>query len=593
MKNNLLTALRLIIVHIASAAAITLCYSASGFAKNNCDSHATTINPAITTHAESGIGGTGITAAGSGIGGTGVHEGGIGGTGNLAGGIGGTGQVASDGGIGGTGIIGIITGFASICVNGIEVHYDNTTPVQVDGRSATIRDLAAGQLIAVQALGGGQELTARQIAIIHAAAGPISSVDHEKGEIRILNQAVQITRLEDRGSLSALKTGDWVQVSGHRLTSGAIIASRIEAIPPRLEAKLTGYITHIDSQGFEVNGTRVDYSTQPATANISRGMEIAVAGHWNGASLHAEHLALEPTRQSIGNVQHIVIEGYIHALDDKAISLGNRIVTLDSSSQIAGASRSDLRPDQRIQMTGQVGSDQRITPERIEMKQEQPLHLEQRIDHGAAGNDHQNPQKSSKTEPELKSADGDKDEKDRSGKDSDQKNSGHDGLKKETDQHSDNNRDSSDQSRSKDHDAPSGDEKESSRPESPEPLKPAGNTQHETRDISDNSIFEKLEKTSDSLRDSDNPDRIDRDHSLPADRDSGHRDTDHLPDNVRDMDIRESVRDRPDQHDRDPGHRDIDHIRDQVRDMDIRENVRDRSDHLDRDFGPRDRDFDR
>lgn len=537
MKNNLLTALRLIIVHIASAAAITLCYPVSGFAKNNCDSHATTINPAITPHAESGIGGTG------------VHEGGIGGTGNLAGGIGGTGQVASDGGIGGTGIIGIITGFASICVNGIEVHYDNTTPIQVDGRSTTIRDLAAGQLIAVQALGGGQELTARQIAIIHAAAGPISSVDHEKGEMRLLNQAVQITRLEDRGSLSALKAGDWVQVSGHRLTSGAIIASRIEAIPPRLEAKLTGYITHIDSQGFEVNGTRVDYSTQPATANISRGMEIAVAGHWNGASLHAEHLALEPTRQSIGNVQHIVIEGYIHALDDKTINLGNRIVTLDSSSQIAGASRSDLRPDQRIQMTGQVGSDQRITPERIEMKQEQPLHLEQRIDHGAAGNDHQNPQKSSKIEPELKSADGDKDEKDRSGKDSDQKNSGHDGLKKETDQHSDNNRDSNGQSRSKDHDAPSGDEKEPSRSESPEPLKSTGNTQYETRD------------TSDALHNNDNPDRVDRDHSLPADRDSGHRD--------------------------------IDHIRDQVRDMDIRENVRDRSDHHDRDFGPRDRDFDR
>src|ERR1019366_650987 len=73
---------------------------------------------------DGGIGGTGSpqSSARGGSGGTGSPEspekGGIGGTGapqsQTEGGIGGTGQQA-DGGIGGTGIVGIITGFGSVC----------------------------------------------------------------------------------------------------------------------------------------------------------------------------------------------------------------------------------------------------------------------------------------------------------------------------------------------------------------------------------------------------------------------------------------------------------------------------------------------
>src|SRR6185369_3233583 len=90
-------------------------------------------------------------ASAPGLGGTGVASGGIGGTGIRTGGIGGTG--ISNGGIGGTGIVGVITGFASICVNGVEVHYGADTPVLADGRQAQAGDLAVGQVVAVSASG--------------------------------------------------------------------------------------------------------------------------------------------------------------------------------------------------------------------------------------------------------------------------------------------------------------------------------------------------------------------------------------------------------------------------------------------------------
>jgi len=48
-----------------------------------------------------------------------------------------------------------------------------------------------------------------------------------------------------------------VQISGHRFASGAIAASRIDIIPPRVEASLSGHVTKIGPQGFEINGARI------------------------------------------------------------------------------------------------------------------------------------------------------------------------------------------------------------------------------------------------------------------------------------------------------------------------------------------------
>ncbi|UUZ77687.1 DUF5666 domain-containing protein [Polaromonas sp. P1(28)-13] len=76
--------------------------------------------------------------------------------------LGGTG--ISEGGIGGTGIVGVITGFASICVNGVEVHFDAGTPVSDNGQPGSARQLAVGQVVAVRAAGAGAEVSARNIA---------------------------------------------------------------------------------------------------------------------------------------------------------------------------------------------------------------------------------------------------------------------------------------------------------------------------------------------------------------------------------------------------------------------------------------------
>lgn len=118
-------------------------------------------------------------------------KGGVGGTCVVAGrpGIGGTG--ISEGGIGGTGIVGVVTGFASICVNGVEVQFDADTPTSDNGQPGSARQLAVGQVVAVQAAGAAEALSARHIALIHAAVGPIETLNAATGEFRILGQSAR------------------------------------------------------------------------------------------------------------------------------------------------------------------------------------------------------------------------------------------------------------------------------------------------------------------------------------------------------------------------------------------------------------------
>jgi hypothetical protein len=98
----------------------------------------------LTPSIHDGIGGTG-NSTDSGIGGTGhTPLDGIGGTGQkLLKSIGGTGQKLA--------IVGVVTGFASICVNGEEVHFEDSTSVTVNGAPSKTADLAVGQVVSITA----------------------------------------------------------------------------------------------------------------------------------------------------------------------------------------------------------------------------------------------------------------------------------------------------------------------------------------------------------------------------------------------------------------------------------------------------------
>jgi hypothetical protein len=324
-------------------------------AANFCEAKASLVNPVSKSAAiGSGIGGTGAPLANN-------ERGGIGGTGIVAGA---KKPVFGDSGIGGTGIVGVITGFASICVNGIEVNYDSNTPVWDNGNPSALSQLVVGQVVSVATTGDGNQMTARGIGVIQAVVGPITAVNAATSELRVMGQRIQAQRTD----LANLKVGSWLRVSGLSLVTGEVVASHLQPMPTQAnaQAQVRSIVRGFVGKSVKVGDTLVDLSALPAPANLTDGQEVWVSGVWNGQSLQASDLVVSPTLQGLGRVEKIVLEGYIHSSNNLSINLGAQTLTLSDRTQIVGGSRSDLVTNRRVQVSGRVGSDKSITVERVE-----------------------------------------------------------------------------------------------------------------------------------------------------------------------------------------------------------------------------------
>lgn len=345
-----------------------------------------------TGHGAGGIGGTGITG---GIGGTGI-TGGIGGTGHGAGGIGGTGVTAQRGGIGGTGrlaesgiggtgIVGIITGFGSICVNGIEIQYNQSTPVDLNGDKGSAKELAVGQVVAVEAAGAGGQMRARSISVRDLVMGPVSNVTGNRCEIQVLGQTVRInprTALGGRAglpapSLASLRSGQFVRVSGFRQSNGVIVASRVEHVPQSPVVAVLGTVTGLSHRSFQVGDLHVRIVSPASPAQLAIGREVLAWGRWDGKTLTANELAPQPPVPFTGRVSQLDLQGFVsRQLREGRFRIGSVDVQLSNKTRVERGSTADLSTDQLVRVSGRLTPEHRLIADHIEVERELPLHRE-------------------------------------------------------------------------------------------------------------------------------------------------------------------------------------------------------------------------
>jgi hypothetical protein len=243
-----------------------------------------------------GIGGTGINRGGTG--GTGVDPGGTGGTGVDPGGIGGTGQRAEAE----IGVLGVITGFGSICVNGIEVHYDAGTPVAFNGDLSSAKALGIGQLVSVLAVGTGTQARAQWIDIVDAVVGPVTAAESAGSLLQVNKERVRIEPSTvlgpglERAQLASAQVGDILRVSGLRNAEGIIVATRVESAPPGtrpLSAEpsdpglgrflVEGYVTDTEAQALRVGPTRFRVAPDVG-AQLAQGQLVRLWGRSEGGN---------------------------------------------------------------------------------------------------------------------------------------------------------------------------------------------------------------------------------------------------------------------------------------------------------------------
>ncbi|HMH16902.1 MAG TPA: DUF5666 domain-containing protein [Burkholderiales bacterium] len=310
-----------------------------------------------------GIGGTGIRADTGGTGGTGIRaEGGIGGTGARAeGGIGGTGIRADTD----LGLIGVVTGFASICVNGVEVHYDTATPVTVNGQPASTAALALGQTVAVRAIGAATEARARSVAVIEAVAGPVTAVDQSAGSAQVFGQRVRLASSTvfgpgvTREAFGRIQAGETLRVSGLRTADGTIMATRIE-LAPAGAALAFGPLTRDASGALRIGGLQID-PRSPALAQLASAEgAVLVTGRAQNGRLVAEQVLTAPLAAALAPERFIVQAYVAEVRGERELRAGGLIFSVDP--QLSAA----LAPNRLVRLSGHTEASSRHVVDRVE-----------------------------------------------------------------------------------------------------------------------------------------------------------------------------------------------------------------------------------
>ena len=267
------------------------------------------------------------------------------------GGIGGTGHT---GGIGGTGIVGVITDFGSIFVNGLEVGYGPDTPVEIDARPGSEKDLSVGEVVTVIAERRNGKLFARRISVVDPVVGQVSSIDPDH-LLHVLGQTVIASgRTVISGNAAP---GGYVRVSGFRMSDGAILASRIESIPPAESAIVSGPAESVQGNSFRIGGLLI-HSASP----VKPGSEVIVSGRQDGERLEAASISPSPSADLQGQVEKLDIQGFVRRNED-----GNYLV---DGMLLKG---SGLRQDEFVHVSGKLSDGLHIDAEKIEPHPEHPV----------------------------------------------------------------------------------------------------------------------------------------------------------------------------------------------------------------------------
>ncbi len=282
-----------------------------------------------------GLGGTGLTARddGSGIGGTGHKP-------------------SGDGrGIGGTGIVGTVTAFGSIWVNGVEVHYRDDQPVTLYGRAGTPGDLRVGQVVEVEADESSAGLKARAIGVRHAVAGPVASIDPVGGEMTVLGQRVRLPAGDPLTDV--LRPGERVAVSGLRDQDGVVVASRLDRPAADVPDLVGGIIERVEGRDVFIGGRRFRLPEDLDRPGIRPESVVTLYGQAAGDRLSVRRIRVVPRLPFGGKVRNLLVEGF-------AAAKGLRVGVLS----LPGGVR-DLKVGERVVVEARVGADSELVPESV------------------------------------------------------------------------------------------------------------------------------------------------------------------------------------------------------------------------------------
>jgi len=328
---------------------------------------------------------------------------------------------------GGTGLTatGVITGFGSIWVGGVEYETDgariiaNGDDLGALSQSELERALKVGMKVKVRGErnSDGVSGTAYEVEYDDELKGPVASVtDNGDGtkDLEILGQRAVVsqggTNFDDDDDadfgFDALAAGQVVEASGFWKTDGGgneyLDVTHIELKAPDMasygeEIEIKGEIENLDDSDparrvFGINGLTVDYTNADMDMEhaphgmLEDGLLVEVRGdHYDGTTNTLSATRIEVEEHGLGrDIGRAEIEGYIDAgsLDGTIFSIGGQQVDFSGVTEWEHGGPGDLGDNVKVEAEGPIDGDGVMQADRIE--------FEGPGDHGGRGPDDSN-----------------------------------------------------------------------------------------------------------------------------------------------------------------------------------------------------------
>lgn len=206
-----------------------------------------------------------------------------------------------EGGIGGTGIVGVLTDFGSLMINGLRVEMETRTRVHSPFGTLSDSALAVGQPLTVFAVRNRERLVARDVQIAVPLVGTVTR--SPAGTITINGAPVRA----EPSALGRLSPGQ--RVTAYGIWSGnGLIASRIAPAVSDTDL-IAGVITRGGPTDTQIEGTSVRLPAGLSTP--SSGQYATAIGRFENGVFAATTTRVGRFTSDARNLRQLSVEGYL------------------------------------------------------------------------------------------------------------------------------------------------------------------------------------------------------------------------------------------------------------------------------------------
>ncbi len=300
---------------------------------------------------------------------------------------------------------GVVSGFGSIFVNGVEFETDSAEfEVDDDSVGSGQDDLNVGDTVIVTFDPDVAGNIAQTVFSDDAVEGPIDSIDPAGTQLVVAGQTVLVdaaTSFDDSipiSSLAGLNVGDFVEVNGLFDSDGRIRATRVELGDGDVEVHGVIKLLDTDAQTFSINDLVVDYGTMPAViddnfpgGSFANGDFAEVKGPNPGpnapllaSKVEAEGLGLEAgdglAFDDFDEVE-VDLEGFITRFASATdFDVSGFPVKTNSGTVFEGGGPADLALNVKVEVEGDLDSSNVLVADEVDIRQSSDLRITALVD---------------------------------------------------------------------------------------------------------------------------------------------------------------------------------------------------------------------